>query len=616
MSVARERRGKAPDRWQTRHMLLAVVGLLAVAMLTVPCLAGARVLGAGYASPVRSDGDRVMLARPATPTDEVKDATLPVVPATDRARQENLLNKYCTQPGRATCFFALTSAVQRTSGRGSLVGDQLENCRGTSAHEVKRTDEVESTDTFGGSVGGELGKTVKIGIEASYEHSVSLKDSASVADVVHLEPFTVGAIYRAAPMIRSTGNLIIRTPDTNPDANAWELKDVTFTLPDTAPTAHGQVMVTSRPMTAAERTGCPALERARAARATSGLGSAGASAAAPTSAAAAPTVTAAANPRPDATGEDVDVIGMQNLTPYPLRVVQVLGSYDARFGGPGDGWDRTFGPSFLYPGEIIAPGRWVYWDLAREGPSRARVEYSVGDRGRVEVVVNSNGSAIPKIGYSCHSLDSAWDCGTIASTHQSQIFAHTTEHIVVPSSEKQRQIDMLQELCQEGNGLTCTFTPTGPIKKVSTEAPWTQLGDSQANYSQLESEHTVSREHTTTTSDSLSGEVSLSGGVEHVFQVGIKGKYGHEWTRSTSTEVTDTVNVEPGKVGSISTRARGLLEASGNFNIAEFGRTTVTIEGFTAYGPDPQPGLLKPAQQTDSREMTEYERTHPPAAGG
>jgi hypothetical protein len=162
---------------------------------------------------------------------------------------------------------------------------------------------------------------------------------------------------------------------------------------------------------------------------------------------------------------------------------------------------------------------------------------------------------------------------------------------VVPSTEKQRQIDLLQELCQEENSLTCTFTPTGPINTVATAAPWTQLGDSQANYSELDSDHTVRLEHTVTTSDSLSGELSLSAGVENVFRAGIKAKYGHERTTSTSTEVSSTVDVEPGKVGSISTRATALLEATGDFNIAEFGRTTVTIEGFTAYGPDTQRGL-------------------------
>lgn len=74
---------------------------------------------------------------------------------------------------------------------------------------------------------------------------------------MHLGPYSVGFAYRAAPLLRATGDLVIREKGAaglgdSGDAT-YDLTGVVFDAPDTSAGASGIVAFASRPMTSAEK---------------------------------------------------------------------------------------------------------------------------------------------------------------------------------------------------------------------------------------------------------------------------------------------------------------------------------------------------------------------------
>ncbi len=185
-----------------------------------------------------------------------------VIPASDRARQTDLVKTNCDTPvAGVTCIFTPTGPLQRMPAPTKRLARPYQVCEPEGFETVEVSDTTEVSNTLGGSVSVELGAVVKQAVEGSFGVTWASSQTTKVEDRMHLPAYSVGYVYRAAPIVRATGELFIR--QTSPEWNAYQLVDVIFDAPDTSPTAQGSVAFVSRPMTAAEKAGCAARALAR-----------------------------------------------------------------------------------------------------------------------------------------------------------------------------------------------------------------------------------------------------------------------------------------------------------------------------------------------------------------
>ncbi len=254
---AGRRDGGADPRLRRRAAARLAVVAVVVALLTGCTAAGIHNVAA---TSTPSAGRSASTGRfGATGGDSL--SSINVVPASDKARQANLMSTLCNDPiANITCAFAPTSVPVPVLGKLRLLSP-IEACA-AGGKKVSTSQTTEESDTLGVSVSVELGKVVKQAVEASYSVTWSSSNTTKVEDEMELPDHTEGFAYRAAPLLRATGDLTIREAGaTVPGANGpqwyvYELTGVTFDAPDTSPTAHGVLEFASRPMTAKERSGC------------------------------------------------------------------------------------------------------------------------------------------------------------------------------------------------------------------------------------------------------------------------------------------------------------------------------------------------------------------------
>ncbi len=179
-----------------------------------------------------------------------------VVPASDRAQQAALMRTNCENPvAGVTCVYAPSGPLQHVLGQYQLLGHPYPVCEPSGFESVSRSDTSEVSNSLGVSVSVEVGNMVKQAWEGSFSETWTQSQTTELEDELELPPYTWGYMYRAAPMLRTTGDVIIRS-----SANAYydksasyQLVGVSFDVPDTAPGDSGKVALASRPMTAAEK---------------------------------------------------------------------------------------------------------------------------------------------------------------------------------------------------------------------------------------------------------------------------------------------------------------------------------------------------------------------------
>ncbi len=182
-----------------------------------------------------------------------------VVPASDKQRQAELVQALCaTEVPNVQCMFTPAGPLEPVLGPSNLL-DTEQICYPSGFMAVSTKDTVESSTSLGVAVTIELGKIVKTGVEGATTTTWTHSYTTEVEDRASLPAYTVGFAYRAAPMLRATGELFIRETGgvSGESWNAYRLLSVVFDSPDPSANGHGAVAFVSRPMTPAEKASCP-----------------------------------------------------------------------------------------------------------------------------------------------------------------------------------------------------------------------------------------------------------------------------------------------------------------------------------------------------------------------
>ncbi len=272
--------------------------------------------------------------------------------------------------------------------------------------------------------------------------------------------------------------------------------------------------------------------------------------------AAAPAATHAAQaPASVQVGEDrPDVFSLRNLTDRPLIVT------DVRVSGRGT-WSRGFDAAYPYPGQLIPSGATVFTDLwwSYNGPagviipSTAYIDFTIGVGGplvRAFVYQNGQGWPLHQTAYGCNSTDPAWTCAVDGAGHGADVYLTTATDITIPASEPATQVRLMNALCQPGNpAVHCGFAePSRTLTEV--QIPFHHVGDVQYNYTEETSEHSWTQEwETGTMVEQEASYIPVSVDVMEVVSVEVKVTWGREWGNSSSTSVTNGVDIPPDHVG-------------------------------------------------------------------
>lgn len=188
-----------------------------------------------------------------------------VVPASDHARQAQLVKSLCSTPvANVSCVFTPTGPLEPVLGPAKMIAPTYQVCDSPGSETVEISDTTETSSTLGVSVSVELGAIVKTGVEASFSTTWLSSFTTRVEDKISLPAYSVGFVYRAPPMLRATGDLFIREAGailpgtgTEPQWFAYRLPSVVFDSP-AGGAGHGSLAFANRPMTPSEKASCAA----------------------------------------------------------------------------------------------------------------------------------------------------------------------------------------------------------------------------------------------------------------------------------------------------------------------------------------------------------------------
>lgn len=312
-----------------------------------------------------------------------------------------------------------------------------------------------------------------------------------------------------------------------------------------------------------------------------------------------------------------DTFSIRNLTDRPLIVtgVRVQGNRV---------WSAAFGAAFPYPGQVIQSGQVAYTNLTffYNGPggdlkdNKAWIDYTIGVEGPVvHAMVYNNGWGWPghQTAYTCDSADAAWTCAVDGDGHGADLYLTAKTDTVVPASDSATQARLMQALCQPGNNAVhCDFAaPPKTLDHVTI--PFAAVGDSQYNYTDDDGEHSWTQEWEMGTLFEIGGSFSpLDIDVEKVVKVEVKATFKHEWGTSHSLSVTNSVDVEPGRVGWIEAEIPA-LQVTGDLRVG-IGNQWWTLQGATFTAPDADAdGGFGWSERGRTRPMTDAEKAAKPA---
>lgn len=536
--------------------------------------------------------------------------TVQVVPASDTKRKAQLIKDLCDSGvANVQCIFTPTGPLEHVLGPMKRTSSEpYQMCRGTGFQEIAVKDTTDSTDDVGGKLSVRIGNIVGAGFEFSFGHIWTNSHTTTVKDRMEVQEYTIGYAYRAAPMLRATGEMFIRETGAivpgadGPQWYAYRLLSLSYDTPDTTVSGNGTLDLVTRPMTPAEKATCPPTQR-RSGELTTKTP---AKPAVRPSAAERPAPTTAVRPQ----AEPPDVFSFRNLTDRPLVVTDVR-VQDNQV------WSGAFGGELPYPGQVIQTGQVVYTDLTftYNGPggaivdNKAWIDFTIGVGGPlVHAMVYNNGKGWPfhQTAFTCASTDPSWTCGVDGYGHGADIYLTHPTDITVPSSDPNVQHRLMEAMCQPGNAAVhCDFTKTqNDLEHVTI--PYAQLGDLQYNYTDRETEHSWTEEWEQGTAWRVGGEFSpLNIHVEKIIDVELAATYEHEWGSSHADEVTNGVYVKPGEVGWIE-RQVPALQAVGNLRVG-VGNQWWTLQGVTFVTPNSDGSTFGWVARGNTRPMTRAE---------
>lgn len=139
--------------------------------------------------------------------------------------------------------------------------------------------------------------------------------------------------------------------------------------------------------------------------------------------------------------------------------------------------------------------------------------------------------------------------------------------IQVPASDKQRQADLLQQLCTAGQA-ACTFAPAR--SEAGPDLVKREVGDLNIGTTVVKTTFKQSMTFGATTS--VEGSASLSTSLFGLANVSLSAKYGQGWSQATTKEIVRELITPPGRRGVVII-AQPTIRQYGTFT-AKLGNTT------------------------------------------
>jgi hypothetical protein len=157
----------------------------------------------------------------------------------------------------------------------------------------------------------------------------------------------------------------------------------------------------------------------------------------------------------------------------------------------------------------------------------------------------------------------------------------TGTHVIVSADDKQRQADILQQICTTSSQTTCSFTAT------NRELVYSGREIAAAFLNQADHAFSYSKEITKAVSDKSSVEVSTKAAskIADVVSVEIAAQYSEDWTTTETVKRVFDIQVAPGHVATIYSE-HPMIRYTGDFTLT-MGNTTWNLEGVYFDLPDP-----------------------------
>ncbi|CAN3129763.1 hypothetical protein ACNUDN_03550 [Mycobacterium sp. smrl_JER01] len=199
-------------------------------------------------------------------------------------------------------------------------------------------------------------------------------------------------------------------------------------------------------------------------------------------------------------------------------------------------------------GYVLRPGQGVHFEVTRYFPSDSVAVLAFrGDDGvGYDVRLGVDGWDAGRFGGCSYTSGGGRHCDPASLGHNDQeifLLDAPGSTIVVPAGEGQRQVDLVNQLCQDGQGsgrISCSFAHKQEVDTYGMEKP---VGSAVRNNTDLEQSYSVAITDTVSASDSLqiSAKAAFKG-LKGFIDLEIQATYGHTWT--STHQFTQTLNVK------------------------------------------------------------------------
>lgn len=237
-------------------------------------------------------------------------------------------------------------------------------------------------------------------------------------------------------------------------------------------------------------------------------------------------------------------------------------------------------PSGPPPGAVILPGEFHEFDFDDYGlttTSVISVAYVAVDDAAVVYNLDLNLSAVLMSTF----VDCSATRGACVTSAQWGKFGPTVTamvdptgtHVVVTADDKQRQAEILQQICTTSSQTTCSFTAT------NRETVYSGREVAAAFLNRADHAFSYSKEITKTVSDKTSVEVSTKAStkIADVVSVEIAAQYSQDWTTTQTVKRVFDLQVSPGHMATIYAE-HPMIRYTGDFTLT-MGNSTWNLEG-------------------------------------